>query len=169
MVGQTANILMFLGEKHGLAPDSLEGRFWVNQLQLTIADWVAEMHDVHHPVDSSLYYEEQKTEAARRAEAFRTRRLPKYLGYFSTVLARNKPFLAGRRWSYADLSLFQVVEGLQHAFPRRMATLAPQHGRVLEVHRRVAELPAVAEYLASPRRLPFSNGIFRHYPELDAG
>ena len=167
VISQTANILLFLGEAHGLAPDDVPGRLWVNQLQLTIADWVTEAHDVHHPIDSGLYYEDQKPEALRRAEAFRTVRLPKFLGYFSTVLARNTPFLAGARWSYADLSLFQMIEGLRHAFPRRMATLTPKHPRVLDVHRRVAELPGVKEYLESPRRLAFGNGIFRHYPELD--
>lgn len=94
--------------------------------------------------------------------------MPKFLSYFSTVLMRNEPFLAGRRWSYADLSLFQMIEGLTHAFPRRMATLAPKHGRVLDVYRRISELPTVSEYLASPMRLAFGDGIFRHYPELDA-
>ena len=168
VISQTANILLFLGEQHGLAPDDVAGRLWVNQFQLTIADWVVEAHDVHHPISSALYYEDQKPEALRRAESFRTERLPRFLGYFSTVLARNKPFLAGAGWSYADLSLFQVIEGLQHAFPRRMATLAPKHARVLDVHRHVAGLPGIREYLGSPRRLPFGNGIFRHYPELDA-
>ena len=168
VISQTANILLFLGEKHGLAPDDVSGRLWVNQLQLTIADWVVEAHDVHHPIDGGLYYEDQKPEALRRAEAFRTERLPKFLNYFSTVLARNKPFLAGASWSYADLSLFQMIEGLQYAFPRRMATLAPKHARILDVHRCVAGLPGIKAYLESPRRLPFGNGIFRHYPELDA-
>ncbi|MGI4792508.1 MAG: glutathione S-transferase [Janthinobacterium lividum] len=168
VIGQTANILLFLGEHHGLAPDDVAGRLWVNQLQLTIADWVVEAHDVHHPISGSLYYEDQKPEALRRAESFRTERLPKFLDYFSTALTRNKPFLAGVSWSYADLSLFQVIEGLQHAFPRRMATLAPKHARILEVHSRMAELPGIRDYLQSPRRLPFGNGIFRHYPELDA-
>lgn len=168
VISQTANILLFLGETHGLAPGGLEARLWVNQLQLTIADWVSEVHDVHHPIDSSLYYEDQQAEALRRAEAFRTRRLPKYLGYFATVLASNELFLTGSRWSYADLSLFQMIEGLQYAFPRRMATLAPKYARVLDVHRRVGALPPVAAYLASPRRLPFGDGVFRHYPELDA-
>ena len=168
VIGQTANILLFLGEKHGLAPGSIAGRLWVNQLQLTIADWVTEVHDVHHPVDSGAYYEDQKPEALRRAEAFRMQRLPKFLDYFSTVLERGKPFLAGARWSYADLSLFQMVEGLRYAFPLRMTTLLPKHQRVLDVHRRVAQLPSVADYLASPRRLPFGDGIFRYYPELDA-
>ena len=167
VIAQTANVLLFLGETHGLAPKSIAGRLWVNQLQLTIADWVAEVHDVHHPIDSGAYYEEQKPEAIRRAEAFRNRRLPKFLTYFSTVLAHNDPFLAGARWSYADLSLFQMVEGLRHAFPQRMATLEREHERVVDVHRRIAALPAIAEYLTTSRRLPFGDGVFRHYPELD--
>ena len=167
VIAQTANILLFLGETHGLAPKSIAGRLWVNQLQLTIADWVTEVHDVHHPIDGAAYYEDQKPEARRRAAAFRQARLPKFLAYFSDVLSHNAPFLAGARWSYADLSLFQMVEGLRYAFPRRMATLEREHGRVVALHRRVAELPAVAAYLASSRRLPFGEGIFRHYKELD--
>ena len=167
LIAQTANILLFLGETHGLAPKSVAGRLWVNQLQLTIADWVSEVHDVHHPINAAAYYEDQKPEALRRAEVFRRERLPKYLAYFSTVLDRNGPFLAGARWSYADLSLFQMVEGLRFAFPRRMKTLQSAHGRVLDVHRRVAALPAMTEYVASPRRLRFGDGIFRHYEELD--
>lgn len=167
VISQTANILLFLGETHGLAPASVAGRLWVNQLQLTIADWVSEVHDVHHPIDPGAYYEEQKPEALRRAQAFRAQRLPKYLSYFSTILDRNQPFVAGARWSYADLSLFQMVEGLRHAFPRRMATLEREHPKLIGVHQRVAALPAVASYCTSPRRLPFGGGIFRHYPELD--
>src|SRR3954468_15526675 len=66
VIAQTANILLFLGEKHRLAPASESGRLWTNQLQLTIADMVAEAHDVHHPVAAGLYYEDQKKEARRR-------------------------------------------------------------------------------------------------------
>lgn len=167
-IGQTAAILLFLGERHGLAPADAAGRLWVHQLQLTIADMVAEAHDVHHPVDVSLYYEDQKPEAARRAEAFRRDRMPKYLGYFERILRHEGNWLAGGgRWSYADLSLFQLVEGLRHAFPRRMAGLAADHKAVMALHGRVVRLPELQSYLASPRRLPFGDGIFRHYPELD--
>jgi len=168
VIGQTANILLFLGERHGLAPSDLAGRLWVHQLQLTIADAVAEAHDVHHPVDNGAYYEEQGAEALRAARAFREARIPKYLGYFEDVLAARGDWLAGPRWTYADISLFQLVEGLRHAFPKRMRRVAPDCPRVMALHRRVADLPELETYLASDRRLPFGEGIFRHYPELDA-
>jgi glutathione S-transferase len=167
-IAQTANILAFLGEKHGLAPADVAGRFWVAQLQLTIADVVGEAHDVHHPIDSGAYYEEQKPEAARRAKAFRDTRIAQYLGYFEQILKERGDWLAGGdRWTYADLSLFQFVEGLRFAFPRRMRTLEPAYPAILALHDGVAALPELRAYLASDRRLPFGDGIFRHYPELD--
>jgi glutathione S-transferase len=169
VISQTANILLYLGEKHPrIAPRELAGRHWVHQLQLTLMDWVAESHDVHHPVGMDLYYEDQKPEACRRAEGFRSKRLPKFLGYFERVLAQRGDWLAGgKRWSYVDLSLFHVVEGLRFAFPRRMAILAPDFRRVLALHDSVQALPELQDYLASERRLAFSDGLFRHYPELD--
>jgi glutathione S-transferase len=172
LIGQTANILLFLGGRHGLAPANEPGRLWTHQLQLTIADLVQEAHDTHHPVASSLYYEDQKKEAHRRAEDFLRSRAPKYLGYFETVLARNEAggrHLVGRRLTYADLSLFQVVAGLRYAFPRAMNRIEKKLPRTAALHDRVAARPNIAAYLASKRRLPFSEeGIFRHYPELDA-
>lgn len=168
-LAQTANILLFLGERHGLAPDDLPGRLWVHQLQLTLADLVSESHDVHHPVGMGLYYEDQQAEALRRADEFRRERIPKFLGYFERVLHQRGDWLSSRgRWSYADLSLFHVVQGLRFAFPRRLATLRPQYPLVVALHDRVAQLPELKPYFDSPRRLPFSDGIFRHYPELDA-
>ncbi|MBA4000488.1 glutathione S-transferase [Brevundimonas sp.] len=167
-IGQTASILMFLGQRHGLAPGDEAGRLWVNQVQLTIADMVAEAHDTHHPVAMGAYYEDQKDEALRRAEDFRETRMPKFLGWFETILERRGDWLAGSdRWSYADLSLFQLVEGLRFAFPRRMKTVEGDNPRVVALGDRVAALPELQNYLASDRRLPFSDGIFRHYPELD--
>lgn len=168
VIAQAANILLFLGEQHKLAPADLAGRLWVNQMQLTIADAVVEAHDVHHPVGMMLYYEDQKPEAARRATEFREERIPKYLNYFERVLAHRGPWLAGNRWTYADLSLFQLVEGLRFAFPKRMASVARDCPKVLALHEAVADLPALRAYLASDRRLPFGDGIFRHYPALDA-
>lgn len=168
-IAQTANILLFLGERHGLAPGNLQGRLWVHQLQLTLADWVSESHDVHHPVGMGLYYEDQKPEALRRADEFRRARIPKFLTYFERVLHQRGAWLSGAgNWSYADLSLFQVVQGLRFAFPRRLATLQPQYPLVMALHDRVQALPELRPYLDSPRRLAFSDGIFRHYPELDA-
>ena len=146
-------------------------RLWTHQLQLTIADLVDEVHDTHHPIASGLYYEDQKPAAKRRADDFVRNRLPKYLGHFEQVLARNRPggrYLVGGRLTYADLSMFQVVEGLRYAFPRAMARRASRYPRVIALHDRVAARPRIAAYLASERRIPFNEyGIFRHYPELD--
>ena len=169
-VAQTAAILQFLGPRLGLAPKNDADRLWVHQLQLTIADWLAEVHDTHHPVGSGLYYEEQLREAKRRAADFRAARLPKYLRYFEGVLKANRgDFLLGKAVSYADLSLFQMVAGLRYAFPKAMARMERGHPRLAVLHRQVAARPRLAAYLASKRRIPFNQqGIFRHYPELDA-
>lgn len=171
LIGQTANILLFLGARHGLAPASEEGRLWTHQLQLTITDLIAEVHDTHHPIASSLYYEDQKPEARRRAADFLQQRLPKFFGYFDKVLAlnpRGSRFLVGGRLTYVDLSLFQVVAGMRYAFPRAAAKAERQHRRVAALHARIADRPRIAAYLASSRRLAFNeDGIFRHYPELE--
>jgi len=169
LIAQSANILLFLGARHGLAPKNEAGRLWVHQLQLTIADLVAEAHDVHHPIGSGLYYEDQKREAKRAAESFIAERIPKYLGYFETVLKRGRgSYLSGARLSYADLSLFQIVEGLRYAFPHTMKRLEKKIPRVIGLRNRVASRPRIAAYLASEARIPFNeSGIFRHYPELD--
>jgi glutathione S-transferase len=168
-IAQTANILLYLGEHHALAPKTTAGRFFTHQLQLTIADLVAEIHDSHHPVASGLYYEDQKPEAARRAKDLRENRLPKFLGYFDEVLKKTDTgWLAGRSRTYADLSLFQIVEGLRFAFPRATTKLEKDYRHVAALHAAVAERPRIARYLKSERRLPFNNqGIFRHYKELD--
>jgi glutathione S-transferase len=171
VIAQTANILFFLGARHGLAPAEEAGRLWVNQLQLTLADLVAEAHDAHHPISLGLYYEDQRAEAKARAGRFRAERIPKYLGYFERVLERGGEgvWLTGAALSYADLSLFQATRGLQYAFPNAMAGLAPRIGRVLALADAVEARPNVAAYLASARRIAFNEeGIFRHYAELDA-
>jgi glutathione S-transferase len=172
MIGQTANILLYLGPRHDLAPTAEAGRLWAHQLQLTIADFVDEAHDTHHPIASSLYYEDQRPEAKRRTADFLKSRAPKYLGYFEKVLARNKAsdgYLVGARLTYPDLSLFQVVAGLRYAFPRAMARLEPKYKRVAALHDMVSGRPRVAAYLASNRRIAFNeDDIFRHYEELDA-
>lgn len=172
LIGQTANILFYLGEQHGLAPASLGGRLWVHQLQLTIADLVAEIHDTHHPVATSLYYKDQKKPAKQRSQDFIANRLPKFFTYFETILKANtneNHYLAGAKLSYADLSLFQIVAGLNYAFPRAMSQAVPNYPRVKALADRVASRPRIAAYLASDRRVPFNeDGIFRHYDELDA-
>jgi glutathione S-transferase len=171
IIGQTANILHFLGPRLGLVPKDEASRLWSHQLQLTIADWVSEVHDTHHPISGGLYYEEQKREAKRRAKDFRQERLPKFLDYFEQSLKRNPKgvgFFLGRRISYVDLSLFQMIEGLRYAFPRAMARQERRHPRLVALHDRIAARPRIAAYLKSKRRLPFNQmDIFRHYPELD--
>jgi glutathione S-transferase len=160
VIGQTANILSWLAPRLGLAPKSETQRLWLHQQTLTVVDWLDEVHDVHHPVASSLYYEDQKREAKRRAEDFRETRLPKYLAHFEST--------AGGPFSYVDLALFQMVEGLRYAFPKRMKRIESKYRKVLAIHERVAKRPRIAEYLSSGKRIPFNrHGIFRHYPELD--
>jgi glutathione S-transferase len=170
VIAQVANILMYLGERHSIAPSTMADRLWLNQLQLTIADLVAEVHNVHHPVAMMDYYDDQKPEAARAAKQFREERLPKFLGHFEDAAQANPgDWLIDHRWSYADTSLFQIVEGLRYMFPRRMKTLEPEYPNLIRIHDQVAELPGVKAYLKSDRRIAFNtDGIFRAYPELDA-
>lgn len=171
VIGQTAAILFHLGARLGLAPNGEAERLWVHQIQLTIADFVGEVHDTHHPLSGELYYEDQKPEALRRARHFREDRIPKYLGWFERILANNPAgpgHLAGASVTYADLSLFQTVEGLLYAFPRRMAEVLRKVPQVGALHGAVAERARIRAYLASERRIAFNEeGIFRHYPELD--
>lgn len=173
VLSQTANVLAFLAPRLALVPDDDALRAEAAQIQLTIADLVGEAHDTHHPIASSLYYDDQKKEAKRRARSFVTERMPKYLGWLEDVLARNARsrgrWLVGRELTYADLSAFQVVAGLRFAFPNAMAGLERKLPRLVALHDRVAERPRIAAYLASERRIAFNqDGIFRHYPELDA-
>jgi len=170
-VSQTANILQYLGTRHALVPDNETDRLWIHQLQLTVADFVTEIHDIHHPIAGELYYEEQKEEALRRAENFRKNRLPKYLGYFESVLASNpnkSKYLIGDTVSYADLSLFQLIAGLRYAFPNTMASIEKKYSNLNALHDHIKTLPRIAAYLSSERRIPFNQqGIFRHYKALD--
>jgi glutathione S-transferase len=169
VIGQTANILLYLGARHGLAPKADAGKFWVHQLQLTIADFVLEIHDTHHPLGISLYYEDQRAPAKKRTDEFWKQRVPKYLGYFEELLESNGgAYVTGRRVTYADLSLFQIVEGLRYAFPKRMKAFERKIPRLIELRDRVAERPNIKAYLASERRIPFNEeGIFRRYKALD--
>lgn len=170
VIAQTANILLFLGPRLGLAPKSEAMRLWAHQLQLTVADFVAEIHDTHHPIAGELYYHEQKRESKRRAREFRATRLPKFLAYFEDVLERNGGrWMLGRALSCVDLSMFQVIAGLDYAFPRAMARSKRKCPLLTDLQRRVTERPRITAYLASGRRIAFNqDDIFRRYPELDA-
>jgi len=169
LIAQTANILAFLAPRHGLVPDGEAARAHALELQLTIADFADEIHDTHHPIASGLYYEDQKPEAARRTKVFVAERMPKYLGWLERALGRAGGVgFFGAQASYPDLSAFQLIAGLDYAFPRAMAGLAASVPGLRALHDRVASRPRVAAYLGSARRLPFNqHGLFRHYPELD--
>jgi glutathione S-transferase len=169
VIGQTANILLYLGSRLSLAPKAEAGKLWVHQLQLTVADFVLEVHDTHHPLGSSLYYEDQRQPAKKRTEEFWKERVPKFTGYFEGLLKSNGGlYLTGRRVTYADLSLFQIVEGLRYAFPNRMNAFERRIPGLIDLHDRVAARPNIKAYLASERRIAFNeDGIFRHYKALD--
>jgi glutathione S-transferase len=169
LIGQTANILFYLGPRLGLSPRDEAGRLWVHQLQLTIADLVALIHDTHHPITGYLYYEQQRAAAKLATKYFWRYRAPKFLRWFERVLGGSGgPYLTGHRLTYADLSLFQIVEGLRYAFPRRMKRMEKKIPRVVALHDRIAKRPRIAAYLASDRRIPFSQwGIYRYFRELD--
>ena len=173
LIGQTANILLYLGDRHGLAPKNEAGRLWAHQIQLTICDLVVEAHDTHHPLGAGLYYDEQKPESLRRARMFREDRIPGFLDWFESILARNPKgdgHLVGGRLTYADLSLFQAMEGLSYAFPATMRQEIARAPRVARLRDNVATRPRIRAYLQSKRRIPFNeDGIFRRYPELDKG
>jgi glutathione S-transferase len=171
LIGQTANILQFLGPRLKLVPRDAASRLWTHQLQLTIADFIVEIHDVHHPIGSGLYYEQQKSAAKRRATDFKEERLPKYLGYFERIIERQDgsgPWMVGSRLTYADLSMAQVIAGLRYAFPKAAPKALRSHPRLRELHDAVFDRPRIKRYVASGRRLDFNNDdIFRRYRELD--
>jgi glutathione S-transferase len=169
VIAQTALILHYLGPRLGLAPRDEAGRLWAHQLQLTVTDLVVHIHDTHHPVSGWLYYEEQKPAAKRRTADFWRYRMPKFFGYFERVLKNNGgKFMVGRRLSYVDLSMFQVIEGLRYAFPKRMKRFEKRMPLLVALHDRVAARPRIKAYLASERRIPFSQwGIYRYFKELD--
>ena len=170
VIAQTAEILFWLGPRLKLSPRAEADRLWLHQLQLTVADFVKEAHDTHHPLGGEFYYEDARPEAKRFSENFLENRAPKYLGYFDTVVRKSGgPYALGRKVTYMDLSLFHLIEGLRYAFPDAMRGIERTVPRVVEVHDRVAERANIRKYLASPRRIAFNeSGVFRHYPELDA-
>jgi glutathione S-transferase len=171
LIAQTANILLFLGPRLGLAPRDADGKIWTHQLQLTLSDFVVEIHDTHHPIGGDLYYEEQKSAARRRAQQFLAERLPKFLDYFEGVLMRNTErggWMVGPRLTYVDLSMAQVIAGLRYAFPNASRGALRSRPRLRALHRAVFNRPRIRRYLASDRRIAFNNDdIFRRYPELD--
>ena len=171
LIGQTANILLFLGGRLKLAPVDAAGKRWTHQLQLTLADLITEVHDTHHPIDTGRFYEEQRAAAKQRSAAFLAQRLPKFLGYFERVRQRNLgqgAGLVGDAITYVDLSMAQVIAWLRFAFPSASRMALAECPRVQALHDEVFARPRLQAYLASGRRVAFNNdGIFRRYPELD--
>jgi glutathione S-transferase len=169
VIAQVAEILFYLGPRLKLGPRDEASRLWLHQLQLTVTDFVKEIHDTHHPIAGGLYYEDQKAEAKKFTHYFLKDRVPKYLGYFESVLQKSGgPNVLGAKFSTMDLSLFQLIEGLRYSFPKAMTRIERKTPRVVTLRDRVAARPRIKAYLASARRLPFNeSGIFRHYPELD--
>ncbi|HEY5020174.1 MAG TPA: glutathione S-transferase [Steroidobacteraceae bacterium] len=171
LIGQTANILLYLGAQLRLAPRDAAGKFWVHQLQLTMADLIVEIHDTHHPLAGGWYYAQQKAAARRRSKDFLANRLPKFLNYFERVIERNDargPWMVGGRLTYADLSMAQLIAGLHYAFPKASSKQLRKCANLRALHEAVFKRPRIERYVNSGRRLAFNNyGIFRHYPELD--
>jgi len=179
VIAQAPAILLYLAPRLKLVGASEVDRIWAHQIQLTIADAVTEAHNTHHPVAVDKYYREQKAAARQAAQAFRTARIAKFLNWFEAILERNPrnhgsakggaPHLVGGRLSYADLSLFQLVDGLLYAFPKATKRMLNKVPHVAALHAAVPLNRRLAAYLASERRIPFNeDGIFRRYPELDA-
>ncbi|KAK2052795.1 glutathione S-transferase domain-containing protein [Colletotrichum caudatum] len=178
LISQTPNILLYLGPRLGLAPKMAEGDddgiYHVNALALTALDGLSnEAHDTHHPIATGLYYEDQKEESKRRAKEYIANRLPKFLGYFERVLkgkaSGDGPWLYGGSLTYADLVLFQCIDGVKFAFPNALKRLegSGDYKGVFGLYDAVKERPKIKEYLASDRRQKYGDGIYRHYPELD--
>jgi glutathione S-transferase len=176
-INQTPNILLYLGPRLGLVPSADEdedGIYRVNELTLTALDGLSnEAHDCHHPVATGLYYEDQKEESKRKSQDYIANRIPKFLGYFERVLkgeaSQGGKWLYGGELTYADLVLFQCLDGVKFAFPNAMGRLEKEgkYKAVFELYERVKDRPKIKEYLASERRQKYSMGIYRHYPELD--
>ncbi|KAK8005875.1 hypothetical protein PG991_012172 [Apiospora marii] len=175
VISQTPNILMYLAPRLGLAPSADEDEdaiYRLNALVLTALDGLSnEVHDCHHPIAVGLYYEDQKEESLRRTRDYVANRLPKFLGYFEKVLqgqaSGEGPWLYGGRLTYADLVLFHCVDGLKFMFPKAMKLMEKEHKGVFALYEAVKARPKIQAYLASDRRQPYSQGIYRHYDELD--
>lgn len=146
----------------------------VHALALTVLDGLSnEAHDTHHPIAIGEHYENQKPEAARRAQDYRDVRLPKFLDYFERVLkgkaSGGGEWLYGGALTYADLVLAQALRGVEHAFPKRVAGLRAEgrHEKVFALGDRFWERKRIREYVESGRRVDFGMGIYRRYEELD--
>lgn len=178
VISQTPNILDYLGGRVGMAGDAgkEDEKYFVAEVALTALDLSNEVHDSHHPVAVALYYEDQKEESLRRAKDLRENRIPKFFSYFARTLKHNAEksgqgrYLVSDRLTYADTTVWQVLDGLYFAFPKEMAARKEEEEfRELlgPFYDGVKEEKGIKEYLASGRRMEYSMGLFRRYPELD--
>lgn len=171
LVSQTALCCAHVAGKCDLLPEGEADRAFALSIAMTTADFAAEAHDTHHPIGVSLYYEDQKLEAEKRAERFRLDRIPKFLAWYENLIENNPAdagWLVGGGMTYVDLGLFHSCRGLAYAFPNAMGDAARKAPKVQELCRTIANLPKVLAYHDSDRALRFSkDGLFRRYPELD--
>lgn len=169
LFAQTSVICGYVGERYDLAGSGANDRFVVNEWMLGVLDCVDEAHDTHHPISTADYFEDQIPESVRAATAFVSTRLPLRLDYFEAAIEfSGGPWLLGKEFTYADLGLFQLYEGLHYAFARAMAVHASRYPKLAELHRAVRARPRISAYLGSTRRIPFNeHGVFRHYAQLD--
>ncbi|KAK3723430.1 hypothetical protein LTR37_001682 [Vermiconidia calcicola] len=174
VISQTPNILSYLGDRTGMAGDEQE-KYWVAQLALTALDLANEVHDSHHPIAVAKYYEEQKEESKGKSKDIRENRFPKFFSYFQRTLQGNKErggvegkYMVGKQLTYADTTIWQVLDGCMFAFPKEMEARKEEFPDLLQgFYESVKSEKGLKEYLASDRRLEYSMGIFRQYPELD--
>ena len=170
---QTPAILSYLGDKLGLAGEDEVEKHWILSHTLTALDLNNEAHDTHHPVAVAKYYEDQKEEALKKATDFRENRLPKFFSFFERVLKGNDEngqgkYLVGSKLSYADTTVWHVLNGLKFAFPKELEAREKEFPTLFGTfYPSVQEQSGLKDYLSSDRRKPYSMGIFRHYPELD--
>ena len=172
IVSHAAAILLYPGRADRTRANRRRTGAYGRTRYRAITDIVAEVYNSHHPIDADKWFHEQKDAAIARAAVFRRDRMPKYsFGWFERLLAANPAgvdHLVGGFVTYADLSLFQLVEGLRFAFPLASERTLARLPRVTALHKAMAERPRLKAYLASERRVPFKEtGIFRRYPELD--
>lgn len=170
IISQTPNILIYLGDKLGLVGEG-DDKFWIQQLALTALDLNNEVHDTHHPIAVMQYYKDQKEESLKKAKDVRETRIPKFLSYFERTLKWNATagkhkYLVGDGLTYADTTVWQVLDGLSFAFPRELEARKKEFPELLTTfYESIKE--ELMEYLNSSRRLKYSDGVFRYYPELD--
>ncbi|KAL1639271.1 hypothetical protein SLS58_008113 [Diplodia intermedia] len=173
VIAQTPNIIQYLAPKVGLAPADEADALHASQIMLTALDLSNETHDSHHPIAVSLYYEDQKDAAKQRAKDFRENRIPKFFSYFERSLKGNEEsgggkYLVGDKLTHADTTVWQVIDGLLFAFPKELEARKEEFPLIFgKFYPGIKEEKGLKEYLASDRRLKYSQGLYRHYPELD--